>query len=204
LWHSSIATEGVYEVGNAQAVEEGQPVVNGIQVEDLKALVSTVKQDPRKGLTRWKVTSAWQGRTHIRAEIGPFRLGEKEVERPFVIDIDEPAELGGGNAYPNPQEHLIAALNACMMVGYVALCALQGIALEKLEIQTEGDIDLRGFLGLDDRIPAGYKSLNYTVRIKGDASEEQFAKIHELVMATSPNYYNITRSVGLKPTLVVE
>jgi len=46
--------------------------------------------------------------------------------------------------------------------------------------------------------------LNYTVKIKGDASEEQFAKIHELVMATSPNYYNITRSVALKPTLVVE
>ena len=52
--------------------------------------------------------------------------------------------------------HLIAALNACMMVGYVALCTLQGIALEKFEIQTEGYIDLRGFLGLDDTIPAGY------------------------------------------------
>lgn len=57
---------------------------------------------------------------------------------------------------------------------------------------------------MDDSIPAGYKSLNYTVTIKGDASEEQFAKIHEMVMATSPNYYNITRSVALKPTLVVE
>ena len=35
-----------------------------------------------------------------------------------------------------------------MMVGYVALCALQGITLERLEIQTEGDIDLRGFFWL--------------------------------------------------------
>jgi hypothetical protein len=57
---------------------------------------------------------------------------------------------------------------------------------------------------LDDTIPPGYKSLKYTVTIKGNASEEQFAKIHEMVMATSPNYYNITRSVALKPTLVVE
>jgi uncharacterized OsmC-like protein len=133
-----------------------------------------------------------------------FRFVSSPLKRPFVIDIDEPAELGGGNAYPNPQEHLIAALNACMMVGYVSLCALQGIALEKLEIQTEGDIDLRGFLGLDHTIPAGYKSLNCTVRIRGDASEEQFVTIHEMVMATSPNHYNITRSVALKPTLVVE
>jgi len=134
----------------------------------------------------------------MRARVEPLRIGGKTVERPFTVDIDEPTELGGGNAYPNPQEHLIAALNACMMVGYVVLCALHGIALKKLEIQTQGDIDLRGFFGLDDSIPAGYRSLTYTVRIKGDASEEQFTKIHEMVMATSPNYYNITRSVTLK------
>jgi len=191
-------------MGKAQVFEQRQPIVNGINVDDIKALIEAVEQDPRMGLTRWKVTNTWQGRTHMRAAIGPFHIGGKPVKRPFIIDIDEPMELGGSNAYPNPQEYLIAALNACMMVGYVALCALQGIALEKLEIQTEGDIDLRGFLGLDDTIPAGYKSLNYTVRIKGDASEEQFTKIHEMVMATSPNYYNLTRSVTLKPTLVVE
>jgi uncharacterized OsmC-like protein len=191
-------------MGEAQAIQQRQAIVNGINVDDVKALIETVKQDARAGLTRWKVTSAWQGRTHIRAAIGPCHISEKTVKRPFAIDIDEPAELGGGNAYPNPQEHLIAALNACMMVGYVTLCALQGIALEKLEIQTEGDIDLQGFLGLDDTIPAGYECLKYTVRIKGDASEEHFAKIHETVMATSPNYYNITRSVVLKPTLIVE
>jgi uncharacterized OsmC-like protein len=191
-------------MGKAHAIEQRQPIINGINVEDAEALIEAVKQDPRTGLTRWKVTSAWRGRTHMRAEIGPVRIGERTVKRPFTIDIDEPAELGGGDAYPNPQEHLIAALNACMMVGYVELCSLQGIALEKLEIQTEGDIDLRGLFGLDDAVPAGYKSLNYTVRIKGDASKEEFNKIHEMVMATSPNYYNLTRSVALKPTLVVE
>ena len=66
------------------------------------------------------------------------------------------------------------------------LCALHGIALKKLEIQTQGDIDLRGFFGLDDSIPAGYRrSLTCTVRIRGDASEEQFTGLHEMVMATS-------------------
>jgi len=183
---------------------ERQSVINGINVDDVNTLIETVKQNPREGLTRWKVTSAWQDCTHMRARIESFSIGGKTVKRPFTIDIDEPAELGGGNAHPNPQEHLIAALNACMMVGYVALCALHGIALEKLEIETEGDIDLRGFFGLDSTVAPGYKSLCYTVRIKGDASEEQFAKIHEMVMATSPNYYNVSHPVTLKPTLVIE
>lgn len=181
-----------------------QSTVNGINVDAANALIGAVKGNPREGLTQWKVTSAWQDRTHMRAKVESFRIGGKTVKRPFTIDIDEPAELGGGNAYANPQEHLIAALNACMMVGYVEICALEGITLEKLEIETEGDIDLRGLFALDSAVPAGYKSLNYTVRIKGHATKEQFTKIHEMVMATSPNYYNITRPVTLKPSLVIE
>jgi uncharacterized OsmC-like protein len=98
----------------------------------------------------------------------------------------------------------LAALNACMTVGYVAQCAVRGITLESLEIQTDGEIDLRGFLGIDPTVPPGYENLSYIVRIKGSGTKEEFAEIHEAVMATSPNFYNVSRPVTLKPTLVVE
>ena len=98
----------------------------------------------------------------------------------------------------------MAALNACMMVGYAAQCAVRGITLEKLEIETSGKIDLRGFLGLDASVPSGYENLSYTIRIKGSGTKEEFAEIHEAVMATSPNFYNVSRPVTLKPNLVVE
>src|SRR5881275_1991298 len=97
---------------------------------------------------------------------------------------------GLANRFANPQEHLLAALNACMMVGYVAQCAVRGITLESLEIQTDGDIDLRGFLGVDPTVPPGYENLSYIVRIKGSGTKEDFAEIHDAVMATSPNFYN--------------
>ena len=45
----------------------------------------------------------------------------------------------------------MAALNACMMIGYVAGAAVKGISLEKLEIETHGEVDLRGFRPLDLR-----------------------------------------------------
>ena len=118
--------------------------------------------------------------------------------------MDEPVQLGGSNRFANPQEYLLAALNACIMVGYVAQCAVRGINLENLEIETEGDIDLRGFLGLNTDIAPGYEALRYTVRIRGDGSREQFEEVHAAVMATSPNFYNLSRPVTLKPTLVVE
>lgn len=57
---------------------------------------------------------------------------------------------------------------------------------------------------IKSNVPPGYESLSYIVHIKGDGTEEQFAEIHEAVMATSPNFYNIANAVMLKPTLVID
>ena len=179
-------------------------VVNGIDVDDLFALIEGVRREPAKGKTNWRVATTWQGQARSRAEIESYDIGGEKVPRRFSIDIDEPRELGGSNSFANPQEHLIAALNACMTVGYVAQCAVRGITLESLAIETDGEIDLRGFLGIDPAVPQGYENLSYTVRIKGNGTKEQFAEVHKAVMATSPNFYNLSRPVVLKPALVVE
>jgi len=179
-------------------------VVNGINVDDLFALIDGVRQDAAKGKTTWRVTTTWQGQTRSRAHVEGFGIGGQAVPRQFSIDIDEPRELGGSNRFANPQEHLLAALNACMMVGYAAQCAVRGITLESLEIETDGEIDLRGFLGIDPAVPPGYEKLNYVVRIKGSGSKEEFAEVHKAVMATSPNFHNVSRPVALEPMLVVE
>ena len=163
-------------------------IVNGIDTDAVHTLIESVEVNPPQGMTHWKVANTWQGGMHSRARVDSFAIGGNSVPRSFSIDIDEPLELGGGNAYANPQEYLLAGLNACMMVGYSALCALQGITLQKLEITTEGDIDLRGFFGLDPSIAPGYRELRTRVVIKGDGSEDQLRKIHELVLATSPTF----------------
>ena len=188
----------------AQAKIAEPTVVNGINVDELFALIEGVRSDTAKAGTSWRVATTWQGQTRSRSEVEGFEIGGENVPRRFSIDIDEPAELGGSNRFANPQEHLIAALNACMTVGYVAQCAVRGVTLESLAIETDGEIDLRGFLGVDASVPRGYEKLNYTVRIKGNATREQFAEIHEAVMATSPNFYNMSAAVALKPSLVVE
>jgi uncharacterized OsmC-like protein len=186
------------------APSSSSDLVNGINLGDLFALIQGVKQEPATAMTNWRVTTIWRGQTHSRSQVEAFGIGGQKVPRRFSIDIDEPCELGGGNAFANPQEHLLAALNACMTVGYVAQCAVRRITIEKLEIETEGDIDLRGFLGIDPTVPPGYDNLRYVVRIKGSGSKEEFAEIHRAVMATSPNFYNVSQRIALQPTLVVE
>jgi uncharacterized OsmC-like protein len=189
---------------SAVATADTPNIVNGINVDDVQALAQQVSENPANGQTHWQVTSAWQGQTHSQSRVSAYSIGGETIARDFTIDIDEPNELGGTNQFANPQEYLISALNACMIVGYTALCALNDIRIDKLEITTEGDIDLRGFLGLDPTISPGYDSLEYTVTIKGDASEEKFREIHNMVMATSPNFHNISKAIQLDPTFVVE
>jgi len=183
-------------------VKSGQ--VNGIDVDALKQVVHDVGEDPAKGMVRFEVNSAWRGQTKSRATVESFHIGGQEVKRRFEIDVDEPLELLGENSAPNPQEMLMAALNACIMVGYVAGAAVKGIRLDKVEIETSGELDLRGFLGIDAAVPPGYETIRYTVTMKGDGSEADFREIHETVMKTSPNYFNIARPIRIDSRLVVE
>ncbi len=96
----------------------------------------------------------------------------------------------------------MSALNACMVVGYVAQAALRGIHLESCTIETDGQLDLRGFLGLHEGVPPGYRRIHYVVRLNGDGSREQYEDIHRTVMATSPNYFNMARPIELSGRLI--
>lgn len=178
--------------------------VNGLDVDALEAVMREVERDPAKGQVEFRVRSEWKGQTRSRSVVESYTIGGQRVHRSFAIDADEPFELLGRNTAPNPQELLMTALNACITVGYVAGASMRGIALEKVQIETSGALDLRGFLGIDAAVPAGYETIRYTARIKGAGTPEQFQEIHEAVLKTSPNYFNITRPVTIDARLVVE
>ena len=178
--------------------------VNGIDVQALMTMIEAIKADPGTGKVGFKVASDWGGQTRSTAGVSAYTLGGETIERRFTIESDEPFELLGTNAAPNPQELLMAALNACVTVGYVAGCAVNGITIEKLTIETEGELDLRGFLGIDEAVKPGYDAIRMTVTIKGDGTPEQFREVHETVMKTSPNFFNVTRPVPIDADFVVD
>jgi uncharacterized OsmC-like protein len=178
--------------------------VNGLDVDALQEVARQIAQDPAKGQVEFRVRSEWKGQTRSRTSVDSYTIGGQEVHRHFTIDADEPFELLGRNTAPNPQELLMTALNACITVGYVAGASMKGIRLDKVEIETSGRLDLRGFLGIDPAVAPGYDTIRYVVRIKGAGTPEQFQEIHDTVARTSPNYFNITRPVKIDARLVVE
>lgn len=178
--------------------------VNGIDVDALKQVTEEVAKDPSKGMVKFHVTSSWNGSgPKSTSRVKSYYLAGEEIPRDFSISIDEPEELLGTNTAPNPQEVLMAAFNACILATYVAACAVKGIALEDVQIETEGELDLRGFLGIDASVKPGYDELHYTVKMKGKGSSEQFKEVHETVLKTSPNYWNMANPIKVKADLVV-
>jgi uncharacterized OsmC-like protein len=177
--------------------------VNGLDLGALGEFVEGIENDAGNAKVSFDVTTRWAGQTRSETTVDGFTLAGERITRSHKIVADEPCELLGSDGAANPQELLMAAVNACMTVGYVAGAALKGITLESLEIRTTGTLDLRGFLGLDDTVPPGYETIDYEVRIKGDASPEEFEAIHQTVMKTSPNYFNMSRPIRMNGTLRV-
>ena len=177
--------------------------VNGLDLAALGEVVEEIQKDASKGIVGFDVVTRWKGQTRSETTVDGFTLAGERVARSHKIVADEPFELLGADSAPNPQELLMAAFNACITVGYVAGAALKGIKLESLEIRTKGELDLRGFLGLSDSVPPGYENVDYEVRIAGDGSPEDFEEIHQNVMKTSPNYFNVSRPIKLNGSLRV-
>ena len=179
-------------------------MLNGIDVDALKNITNQVTNDPQQGMTSWGVTTTWQGGTRSDTQINAFSVGGETVKRNFNLKVDEPTEFLGTNQFANPQDYLLTALNACIIVGYATLCAAEGIKIDTLRIETTGDIDLRGFLGIDPSVKNGYDTIKFTVFITGDATAEQFQKIHEKVKASSPNLFNLANPINFETSLIVK
>ena len=176
---------------------------NGIDVAALQQFASGVAEDASKRSARFNVKTNWEHQTRSVATVSHYSLGGTKHKRHFEIAADEPTELLGQNSAPNPQELLMAALNACMTVGYVVNAAAMGITVHSLEIETEGELDLRGFLGLNESVNPGYDEVSYVVRLDTGASREQVEKLHEVVVKTSVNLANFSKPIRMVSKLEI-
>lgn len=178
--------------------------INGVAPSELQEIIHAVSQDATQGQLAFQATTSWVDGPRSTTRVSSFEWAGQTYARDFTLTIDEPEEIGGTNMGPNPQEVLLAALNACLIATFVDLCSLQGIKLEKVEITSTGKLDLRGFFKLDETIPSGYHSLNWTLKVKGNATPEQFQQVYEATISASPNFWNLANPVTIKPELQID
>jgi uncharacterized OsmC-like protein len=178
--------------------------INGFDPSGLEELIAAIQQDAIQAQLSFHATTAWVNGTRSVTCIKSFDWAEQSYARNFTLTIDEPEELGGTNMGPNPQEILLAGVNSCILTTFVEFCSMEGIKLEKVEISSTGSLDVRGMLKLDESVNAGYQDLRWTLKVKGDATPEQFQQVYEATILSSPNFWNMANPVKVLPTLHVE
>jgi uncharacterized OsmC-like protein len=149
-------------------VDDG--MVNGIHMETLLGTVNAIEQEPDLGASKFRASNVWLGGSRNQSTITGFYGAKQEIahKQKFVLDADEPPILAGNDDGANPVEHLLNALAACVTTSMVAHAAVRGIQIQALESQLEGDIDLRGFLGLADDVAKGFTNIRIKFKVRAD------------------------------------
>jgi uncharacterized OsmC-like protein len=179
-------------------------MVNGVDVEKLFEIVNHMKAMPGMAEFKFRLQNRWLQCGHNRSTVKNFYgAGQDQPPRatPFVLDADEPPLLLGTDKAPSPVEYLLHALAACVTSAIVYHAAAKGIEIQEIESRLEGDIDLRGFLGIDDSIPRGYKNIRMKFKIKADAPQEKLEEICRLGPTYSPVFDTVTRAVKVDVSL---
>ncbi|MEJ2705142.1 MAG: OsmC family protein [Sedimentisphaerales bacterium] len=152
--------------------------VNGIDIGVLQTTIGNIRQDPDLAKCRFHIRNRWlkgnQNRTTITSFYGAKQ--ENEHQHSFELDADEPPILAGNDQAPNPVEHLLNSLAGCVTTSMVAHAAVRGIHIHELESEVEGDIDLRGFLGIAPDVPKGYTDIRVKFKVKADTDDMERLK----------------------------
>ena len=114
---------------------------------------------------------------------------------------DEPSVLLGTDRGANPVEYVLTALAGCLTTSLVYHAATRGISIEEVESHLEGDLDLRGFLGLSEEVRTGYENIRVSFKIKADATDEQLKELVQVAQKRSPVFDTVSRPVPVSVEL---
>jgi uncharacterized OsmC-like protein len=186
--------------GEAPRKPKRTPVpLNGVNTPTLLATIDAVGKQPELARFQFRATSRWVSGTHSQSTMFGFfgAGGEHEHIVPYKADGDHPAVLCGADAGPTPVEWVLHAIATCLMSGIGNIAAARGIKLSRVEATLSGDIDLRGILGLSDKVRNGYERLEIAFEIEGDAPREKLEQVVMQAKARSAVYDILTNGIPI-------
>jgi uncharacterized OsmC-like protein len=174
--------------------------LNGVDTPTLFATINAVKETPALAAFQFRAQNSWVQGTNSRSRIESFSGagGTHTHARVFEYDCDHPPVLVGGDAGPTPVEFLLHSLASCLTAGIANIAAARGVKLTSVTSTVEGDIDLRGILGLSKEVRNGYKGIKVNFTIAGDAPPETLKAIVEQSKARSAVFDVLTNGVPVE------
>ena len=158
-------------------------VTNGVNVTAMMDVIEAVQGNAEIGKFNFRLRNSWMDGDRNRSTIKDFTgaLATQRADgKAFVFENGEHQVLLGRDEAPNPVEWLLHALIGCMTTTTAYHCAARGIEVEAIDSQVDGDIDLRGFLGLSDEVRKGYSQIRVRMRVKTAASPDTIKAITDM------------------------
>jgi uncharacterized OsmC-like protein len=151
------------------------PVDNGVNVEFLLGAREVLASQPEAADFKWRVTNTWVRGTHSRTSVhGFFGLGEERTHKSeFVFDGDHPEVFQAEDQGPTPVEVLLVALAGCLTAGVAGVAQNREIQLRSVTATVQGDMDIRGILGVDPEVRNGFSQIKVTYNIDADATPDE-------------------------------
>jgi uncharacterized OsmC-like protein len=184
----------------AQPAMQQPAMMNGVNVTALFDTIKAVRADTGLAHFQFRAKNHWLDGGHNRSAIQSFygcKAEDTTRDKPFMLDNDEPPVLLGADAGANPVEYILHALAGCLTTTMVYHAAARGIAIKAAESALEGDLDLRGFLGLSNEVRKGYHAIRVKMRVQSDATPKMLRELAQF----SPVYDMISRSVPVEVTI---
>jgi uncharacterized OsmC-like protein len=172
---------------------------NGVDLTRLTETIAAVRASPELGSFKFRISNRWMGGGENQSQVQPFSAAGKEVAHKAELTLlaDEPDVLLGGDTGANPVEHLLHALTSCVTTSMVYHAAARGIEVQQVESTLEGDLDLRGFLGLAPSVRKGYQQIRLKLKIKANVPDARLQEIAALGTRFSPVYDCLSNGVPL-------
>lgn len=172
--------------------------INGVDLTRLGGVIEAVTEDNTLAEFKFRSSNEWIDGGHNRSSIKNFYgCGQEDTSRKasFTYNADEPDVLLGSDNGANPVEYLLHALAGCMTTTMVYHAAARGIVIEEMRSELEGELDLRGFLGMDESVRPGYQKIRAKFKVKSNATEEQLREL----LKFSPMCDSVCHPVTVEP-----
>jgi uncharacterized OsmC-like protein len=182
-----------------------ETVRNGVNTEQMYGTLDAINAKPELGVFQFRASNRWLGGAHNRSTIKSFYGAGQEDStrtREFTVDAGEPAVLLGSDTGPNPAEHQLHALAACLTTTLVYVAAARKVRLTEVESTLEGDMDVRGALGVSDEVRNGFTRIRVSFRVAGVAPEAKLREIVERAQQRSAVFDMVTNGVPVEVGLV--
>jgi uncharacterized OsmC-like protein len=178
---------------------------NGVDTEQMYGTLDAIKAQPELGVFQFRATNHWIDGAHNRSTIQSFYgAGQEDSTRQaaFTLDAGEPAILLGSDTGPNPAEALLHALAACLTTSLVYVAAARKVRLTEVSSTLEGDMDVRGALGISDEVRNGFSRIRVSFKVKGDAPPEKLREVVQRAQARSAVFDMVSNGVPVEVGIV--